>query len=258
MDERIRNVLESGPKSPKELKELSMREGVSRSTYHRRLRRLVDRQEVDHVEKDYYQLALRRADTTEVLGYIKDIDESINSRDWEACSSYLKGLSHMCHNFIVTHIPKLLESVREYAEDSDFFVVDNLRSELALLMNSVLNNEIKYGSSKKVDQIEKAWFQAVSKIALCIRSSGLNQVLDFLSNVETKASVDVVIESLCKHNHMSDAELLFHHVLLESNLASVQGRYIREKLVSLTRSRDEGVKTIATQLLAERMSPLRI
>lgn len=250
-EELIRKTLKSGRKTASELRKLCLQEGITASKYHRHLRSLVDRGEVEHIKIDYYELAGASVDSREVLEVVENIDSAAESQDWGKCHLLFTSLHHICRNYRTGHLPKLLEALKKYVDTPELFENDDIRFELAFIMQYILRNEVDSGSLGKANQVKTVLLGPVCKIALHPNRSSRTRALFFLCETESEKSVDTIIKILARSDdkQIDQIEDTLHYALFESTLARAQGRYIREKLMEFSSSNNEPRRLRVQRLL---------
>jgi len=248
-DELIRNALSSGRKTPSELKEICTKKNVSKQTYHRHLKRLVESGEVKC--QKYYESIAPSIDSREILSVIQNIDDAIRDKNWEKCNFGILLLEHKCHVGRTGLIPDLLTALAKYVNIPQLFEDDSSRFELALIMHEILRNEIELGNPKVATQIEKTLLEPTCKIALHSDRKSRLRALHFLCLTDKKRSVDVILEILGQPiDQQTDIDLeSYRHALLQSNLAKKQASYIQNKLMELAESNDARIRLKVKRLL---------
>jgi len=191
------------------------------------------------------------ADRENILGIIKEIDNSIESKNWDKCQSLIIELRQICYKTRTGHIPELLDALDKYVKELELFESEKIREELALIMKSIIQNDRELGTTKTIEDITEKLIDAAGKIALYDRKTGFSYALQFFSETEDRRSVNIIIDVLTELDEgtFKNKEDFIHYVLFKSNLGRRQSEYIKEKLVELSSFKDEAVKSSAIRLL---------
>jgi len=181
---------------------------------------------------------------------IEKIDSAINSEHWGECNSWITELRQLCIHNRTGHIAELLGATKRYVNTLELFENEETRRELAMTMTYILENEKESGNTENSNEVTKQFLESVRKIALYDRKNGLRYSLRFLGKTEVQESVDIISDLINQRpqeitNNLEDE---IHYVLFGSELAKAQKEYIRERLVELSSSGNQAVRSVDVRL----------
>jgi len=190
-----------------------------------------------------------QADEKVVLGYIEKIDSAISLESWVECRSWIFELRQLCIHNRTGHIAELLGAISRYVGTDDLFEDEDTREELAMTMTYILENEKAVGSTTAYE-VAKQFLEAVRKIALYDRKNGLRYSLRFLGKTELSGSVDIVTDLISQRPQeiTGNLESEIHYVLFGSELGKKHGEHVQERLVELSSSENQAVRSVVVHL----------
>lgn len=194
------------------------------------------------------------ADKEAILDMIGKINDAISSEKWNICHSLIIELKQLCIFNRTGRITELLDTIKSYINTRRLFENEQSQENMAIAMSHILRNEKDSGEVKTVNEVIEKFSEPARKIALSDRKNGLIYALDILGETEDKKSVDVIMTIIsqvtdeAKRQEIEGRTDSLHRTLYGSRLGKKQGAYIQEKLVELSNSENEYVKTFVRRI----------
>jgi hypothetical protein len=196
-----------------------------------------------------------KAPRDKVLRLIREIDAAANSNNWNTYHLWIKELRQLCIHNRTGGITELLDAINRYVNTPELFENEEVREDLAETMSYIVNNEKTSGEVKTTNEVITKLVNSARNIALYDRKTGCYHALYFLSETEDKQSVDVIMTVIsqvseeAEHRQiMGNFEDSIHRILFDSELAKQQSGYIQQKLVELSGSENEAVRSFIRRL----------
>ena len=195
-DEIILNILKEGAKTPIELREETIRHDVSRSTFYKHIKKLVNSGEVKDAK---YELIIKieeanRKELDEHLtALIKDNNERIILRR-------LKRLTKLSWNKRMAHYPNVIEKISSLLDKTEVVDNDDNLSQLFECLSSILLFEQNNQGEKWKGVMERLVNATIEKATVLLLKCPNSRITEYFGKTNRKNAVDLIFRLMKMHH----------------------------------------------------------
>jgi hypothetical protein len=249
-DETIKDILKKGPKTPEEFRSECLKKGLTKQTYYRHLKKLVNQGEIQDARYKLVERVLD-ADPEEVRRCVKMILKEIDNGNRNVLLGRITELEQLSHGKRTAHLPNLI-SCLEKCLKSQIVTSDNeILEKTVQTLGNILRFEHNHRNIESKRIIQRVLDSTLKEVVSLIKKQDFppSFIIGFLGITGRTKAVDILFEKI-RGNPSKAMEKLndLSSSLGRQGLYETQQKHVNKCLYELLESESELLVKFARDL----------